>query len=53
MLPGVDIKELSEVISQQPGGVENLAEMMADMDPELLEALGNIEHFWDIWANYT
>ena len=40
MLPGVDINELSQVISQQPGGVENLAEMMADMDPDLLEVLG-------------
>ena len=39
-LPGVDLEELSAVISQQPGGVENLAELMADMEPELLEMLG-------------
>ena len=41
VLPGVDLEELSAVISQQPGGVENLAELMADMEPELLEMLGN------------
>ena len=39
-LPGMDLEALSAVISQQPGGVENLAELMADMDPEMLEMLG-------------
>ena len=61
MLPGVDINELSQVISQQPGGVENLAEMMADMDPDLLEVLGKnkllgkIKSFFQInsqWKTY-